>query len=249
MQMYDSKILGVILASGIKNNAKDFSADLPSCMLAVGGKPIVQYQIEIMSKMGIKDIIVVVKYNKNKIINYFKDGKKLGVKLTYIEQEPILGIAHTLGKLERHIDTPFLLFLSNIFFISNEFKNVIKIACGKNAAAVLVAEKTERSDFNDLYFGIVLHESGMVKRVIEKPRHMHSHLKGCGMYYFTPLIFDAIRRTPRTAMRDQYEITDSIQILIEDGFPLYHAEVITWYKHVNSLDDLKACQRKYEELR
>ena len=54
--------------------------------------------------------------------------------------------------------------------------------------------------------------------MIEKPRYVDSQLKGCGLYVFDPHIFDAIRRTPRTAMRDEYEITDSIQILINDGY-------------------------------
>ncbi len=58
---------------------------------------------------------------------------------------------------------------------------------------------------------------GRVSRVIEKPRYVDSQLKGCGLYVFDQHIFDAIRRTPRTAMRDEYEITDSIQILINDG--------------------------------
>jgi dTDP-glucose pyrophosphorylase len=60
-------------------------------------------------------------------------------------------------------------------------------------------------------------DSGIVRRVIEKPRHPPTRLKGVGAYLFSPVVFDAIRRTPRTAMRNEYEITDSIQILINDG--------------------------------
>ena len=53
---------------------------------------------------------------------------------------------------------------------------------------------------------------------IEKPRYPQSRLKGVGIYVFEPAVFDAIRRTPRTALRDEYELTDSIQILITDGY-------------------------------
>ena len=62
--------------------------------------------------------------------------------------------------------------------------------------------------------------------MIEKPRYVDSQLKGCGLYVFDPHIFDAIRRTPRTAMRDEYEITDSIQILINDGYVTHHHPIV-----------------------
>ena len=67
-------------------------------------------------------------------------------------------------------------------------------------------------------FIVMTEPDGKVTRVIEKPRHPRTDLKGCGIYLFDPAFFDAVRRTPRTAMRNEYEITDSIQIFIDDGY-------------------------------
>ena len=67
-------------------------------------------------------------------------------------------------------------------------------------------------------FCIVTDADGRATATIEKPRYPQSRLKGVGIYIFEPAVFDAIRRTPRTALRDEYEITDSIQILISDGY-------------------------------
>ncbi|MFM8535103.1 MAG: sugar phosphate nucleotidyltransferase [Acidimicrobiia bacterium] len=75
-------------------------------------------------------------------------------------------------------------------------------------------------------FVIQANDAGRVHRVIEMPRYVDSQLKGCGLYVFDPHIFDAIRRTPRTAMRDEYEITDSIQILINDGYVTHHHPIV-----------------------
>ena len=69
-------------------------------------------------------------------------------------------------------------------------------------------------------FSLNLREDGTVARVIEKPRYTSNHLKGVGLYLFDTAIFDAVRRTPRTAMRDEYELTDSIQVFIDDGHPV-----------------------------
>jgi dTDP-glucose pyrophosphorylase len=66
-----------------------------------------------------------------------------------------------------------------------------------------------------------------VTRVIEKPRHPPTRLKGTGVYLFDVAFFDAIRRTPRSALRDEYELTDAIQIFIDDGHRVGVAEVVT----------------------
>ena len=73
---------------------------------------------------------------------------------------------------------------------------------------------------------IVISQDGRVVRVIEKPRHPRVDVKGCGIYLFDNSFFDSVRRTPRTAMRDEYEITDSIQIFIDDGYRVEAADII-----------------------
>ncbi|MGB4521095.1 MAG: sugar phosphate nucleotidyltransferase, partial [Candidatus Omnitrophota bacterium] len=206
-------------------------------------KPIMQYQIEVMKRIGITDITIVVGHLKNKITEFFKDGKKLGVKISYVEQKEALGIAHAVGQLENCVHQPFLLWLGDIFFIPENIELLLKTFKEKQACAVLAVKKEEEGQLLKKNFAVLLHESGMVKRVVEKPRYLHSNLKGCGIYLFDLNIFDAIRRTPRTAMRDEYEITNSIQILIEDGFPVYPAQVIQWDMNITYATDLLACNQ------
>ena len=87
-------------------------------------------------------------------------------------------------------------------------------------------------------FVIQADEPAACTRVIEKPRYVDSQLKGCGLYVFDPHIFDAIRRTPRTAMRDEYEITDSIQILIDDGYVVHHHPIVERDLNLTKPEDL-----------
>lgn len=240
------EVIGVILAADQENILKKQGFDLPHALFSVRNKPLMQYHIEYMRAIGIKKLVVLVKYNKDEIIKYFGDGQKFGITIKYVEQVSDLGIAHAVGQLEPHIDNPFMLILSDIFFASKNFKMMLEIAYNKNASVVLAAKKTEDPHFNEMHFGVVLHYSKMVKRVVEKPKYFITPLKGCGIYYFDTVIFDAIRRTPRTAIRDKYEITDSIQILIDDGYPVWHAEVIDAYTHINSPEDILKCNRMIE---
>ncbi|MDH3281878.1 MAG: hypothetical protein OEQ18_12240, partial [Gammaproteobacteria bacterium] len=87
-------------------------------------------------------------------------------------------------------------------------------------------------------FVIVESAPGCVRQVIEKPRYVQGQIKGCGMYAFDQHIFDAIRRTPRTAMRDEYEITDSIQIMINDGHTVCHTPVVKYDMNLTVPEDL-----------
>ena len=89
-------------------------------------------------------------------------------------------------------------------------------------------------------FAIIHSKDGSVKQVIEKPRYIQNKLKGCGIYLFGLEIFDAIRRTPRTAMRDEYEITEAIQIMINDGHRVVHSQIIEEDLNLTMPEDLLA---------
>lgn len=238
-------ITGVVLAAGLGSRIKPLSFDTPKPLLPVCNKPIMQYQIEAMASIGITSIIVVVGHLKEKIIGHFGDGAWLGVKIRYIEQEKALGIAHAVGQLEPHIDGPFLLFLGDIFMIYKDLPRLLEAFDRKGASAVLVVKKEENPESIKRNFAIQMNRNGSVKKVIEKPRYTINDMKGCGIYLFDMPVFDAIRRTPRTALRDEYELTNSIQILIEDGYKAYVAEVVEWDMNVTVPEDLLECNLRF----
>ena len=87
-------------------------------------------------------------------------------------------------------------------------------------------------------FAVMARDDGIVTRVVEKPRFPRTDLKGCGIYLFDQSFFDAVRRTPRTALRDEYEITDAIQIFLDDGYSVAAAEVVKADMNVSYPKDL-----------
>jgi histidinol-phosphate phosphatase family protein len=78
-----------ILAGGMGSRLRDRTGDLPKPMVPVLGKPILQHQIELCRRHGFTDIALLVQYRHEKISEYFKDGSKFGVTLTYaVENQP-----------------------------------------------------------------------------------------------------------------------------------------------------------------
>jgi dTDP-glucose pyrophosphorylase len=212
------KIIGVILAAGKGSRMYPFSEKFPKPLLPIGNVPLLAYQIEMMRKIGIDEVVIVIGHFGFEVVKELGLGEKLGVKLKYIDQEKTLGIAHAMGLLEPYISTPFLLFLGDIFFVTNDLGKMIDEFNRGRANAVLATKIEKDREAIKKNFAIEMDKTGLVHRVIEKPRYILNNIKGCGLYLFDLHIFDAIRRTPRTAMRDEYEITDAIQILINDGY-------------------------------
>jgi dTDP-glucose pyrophosphorylase len=218
-----------------------FSDSYPKPILPICNKPLITYQIQLMCSLGIKDIIILIGHKGFEITKVLGDGRQLGVRLRYIEQVSTLGIAHAVGRLESHIDRPFLLFLGDIFFVPGDLKAMFAMLEEQGGGAVLATKEETDPEAIRRNYSLALSADGFVTRVVEKPRHTTNRLKGVGIYLFDLPIFDAIRRTPRTAMRDEYEITDAIQVLIDDGYPVRPASVVVDDINLTYPSDLLRC--------
>jgi NDP-sugar pyrophosphorylase family protein len=235
----NGRMVGVILAAGKGARMYPFSERSPKPILPILNRPLLAHQIEVMRDCGISDIHIVVGHLGYQVAGVFGDGSHYGVRIKFVEQETTLGLAHAVGALESRVQLPFLLMLGDIYF---HLKAPLRPLCDQvlsgDVNANLVSMYEPDPAMVRRNFVIQADERGRVQRVIEKPRYVDSQLKGCGLYVFDPHIFDAIRRTPRTAMRDEYEITDSIQILINDGYTVHHQPIVERDLNLTKPDDL-----------
>jgi glucose-1-phosphate thymidylyltransferase len=219
-------LVGAILAAGRGSRMETFGERYPKPILPICNKPLIVYQIELMRSMGIHDIVVLLGHRGFEIAKILGDGAQLGVNVRYVEQTQRLGLAHAVGRLEPVIDRPFVLFLGDIFFIPRDLGEIVTRFEEQQGGAVLVTKEERDPAAIRRNFSVTLSEDGTVTRVVEKPRYTTNSLKGVGVYLFDLTIFDAIRRTPRTAMRNEYEITEAIQVMIDDGYPVRVANAI-----------------------
>jgi NDP-sugar pyrophosphorylase family protein len=98
---------GVLLTAGEGTRMRPLTLTRPKTMLPVGGKPILQYNLEALKNAGITDIVMVVGYKKEVITAYFGDGSKFGVNITYVTQEKRLGTAHAINSIRNVIDNQY----------------------------------------------------------------------------------------------------------------------------------------------
>lgn len=230
--------MGVILAAGKGTRMRPFSEHWPKPVLPVLGKPLMAYQLEMMQRLGIRRVVVVIGHLGHEVVGALGDGSRFGVAIQYVEQEEMLGIAHAVTRLEAHVDRPFFLFLGDIFFVTEDLASMLDRFRAGRLGGVLACKREKNLEAIKRNFVVMADAQGVVHRVIEKPRHPRTDLKGCGIYLFDQAFFDAVRRTPRTAMRNEYEITDSIQIFLDDGYKVEAAEVVKADMNVSYPHDL-----------
>jgi dTDP-glucose pyrophosphorylase len=247
IQCVNDKYCGVILAAGNGSRMQPFSERYPKPLLPICNKPQIVHQIELMRSLGIQDIYILIGHRGYEIAKTLGDGGSLRVRLHYVEQRQMLGIAHAVGQLEPHVDRPFLLFLGDIYLVPDRIERLFTEFEKAELGGILAAREDSAENVRK-NFAIDLAADGRVTRVIEKPRHVPNRLKGVGVYLFSLSIFDAIRRTPRTALRDEYELTDAIQVMIDQGPVVRAANVIREDINLTNPGDLLRCNLLHMQM-
>ena len=205
---------GVILTAGEGTRMRPLTLTRPKTMLQVGGKPIIQYNLESLRNAGIKDIIMVVGYKKEAIENYFGNGTSFGVNITYIFQEKRLGTAHAINAVKDVVDEEFIVLNGDIIVDPRLIVDLIANFESEDASSLLML--TEVEDISS--FGVVEIQGNRIKNIIEKPSQEEapSNLINAGIYVFDNTIFDAINKTKKSE-RGEYEITDSLKIQMKEN--------------------------------
>ncbi|MCD1294923.1 glucose-1-phosphate thymidylyltransferase [Methanocella sp. CWC-04] len=203
----------VILAAGEGSRLKPFTATRPKVMIPVGNKPILEYVINALQESGIVDIIMVVGYKREKIMDYFGDGHDWGVNITYVEQLQQLGTAHALRQSSHFLKDHFLVINGDTIIDSSAIKEIMRHRVGDAAMLTVNVENAQK-------YGVVKTQNGLVKSIEEKPKGEDvGNTVNAGVYRFSPRIFEFLEFM-EISERGEYEITDAIKKMIFEEYPV-----------------------------
>lgn len=200
----------LILAAGEGTRMRPLTSNIPKPLLPVAGKPFLQHIIETLESLNIKDIYLLIGWKMGRIKAHFGDGKKFGVNISYLYQEERMGTAHAVGISGSQIDSPFICLNGDIVLTKTYLEGIMDLYSKHKGNVMSLASVDDPSRF-----GVVSLSDEKVVEIEEKPKVPKSNLINAGIYLFTPDIFPAIKKTPRST-RGEYEITDSIKIMMED---------------------------------
>lgn len=122
----EQKMKTIIMAGGRGTRISELFPDIPKPLIPIEGVPVLEREIISLREQGFKDIIMTVSHMGDKIMNYFKDGSKLGVSIQYYNEVTPLGNAGALFKLREQLeDEPFLLLNADAVF-DVDFNRMVK---------------------------------------------------------------------------------------------------------------------------
>lgn len=208
----------VILAAGEGIRMRPLTSNRPKVMLPVANKPIMEHLLVEAVGAGIKEFIFIVGYCDEQVRDYFGKGKKWGISIAYSEQRKQLGTADAIRIVEGMVDSSFLVINGDVV-VSRE--DIRRLMANKNNTMSVIEVTDPRG------LGMVELADDRVVSIYEKTQKPPTLMANAGLYLFTPEIFDAISKTEKSP-RGEYEITDSLQLLMAKEPGLHYQEIKTW---------------------
>ena len=229
---------GLILSGGKGTRLRPLTYTSAKQLVPIANKPVLFYGIEAIADAGIKDIGIVVGDTHAEIRAAVGDGSRWGVRVTYIAQDAPLGLAHAV-KISRDfigVD-PFVMYLGDNLLDKGITHFVEEFGRERPAAQILLTKVPDPQ-----MFGVAELRNGHVVRLVEKPKEWIGDLALVGVYMFGPQVFDAVNRIS-PSFRNELEITDAIQDLIDHGLTVRPHIVEGWWKDTGKLEDMLEANR------
>ncbi|HEY66000.1 MAG TPA: glucose-1-phosphate thymidylyltransferase [Caldilineae bacterium] len=236
---------GLVLSGGKGSRLYPITYTNAKQLVPVANKPVLFRVIEAIRDAGITDIGVVIGDTGPQIKEAVGDGSRWGVKITYIQQEAPLGLAHAV-KISRDYlgDERFVMFLGDNVIEGGIVPLIRQFAESDWNCQIVLTEVEEPQ-----HYGVAeLDEAGRIVRLIEKPKDPPSNLALVGIYMFDHHVFEAVENI-KPSWRGELEITDAIQWLIDAGYRVYpYIHRGWWIDTGKPIDMLEANNRVLEEL-
>jgi glucose-1-phosphate thymidylyltransferase len=231
-------VKGLILSGGKGTRLRPLTYTSAKQLVPVANKPVLFYGIEAMAEAGLKEIGIVVGDTQAEIRGAVGDGSRWGVHVTYIPQEAPLGLAHAVKISEPFLQQdPFVMYLGDNLLNRGIVNFVQEFARDKPAAQILLTRVPDPQ-----MFGVAQLQDGRVVRLVEKPKEPIGDLALVGVYMFGPQVFESVNRI-KPSFRNELEITDAIQDLIDRGLTVKPHIVEGWWKDTGKLEDMLEANR------
>lgn len=187
----------VIMAGGFGTRIRELFPDIPKPLIPIGGKPVLEREVECLRKQGFTELIFTVCNQREKVMEYFGDGSRFGVSVRYFEETVPLGNAGALFYLRGELTEDFLLLNADSLF-DIDFGRLVDFHWEKGGKATLFTHPNSHPYDSGL---ILTDGDGAVKEWLtkEEPRpKYYDNRVNAGLHVLSPSVIDAAweRRHP-----------------------------------------------------
>jgi glucose-1-phosphate thymidylyltransferase len=228
----------LILSGGHGTRLRPLTYSQQKQLIPVANKPVLFYAIEDAIEAGVHDIGIITGPNREQVIETVT-SVDWDAEITFIHQGEPAGLAHAILVAEEFLnEDEFVMYLGDNILKDGITSHIEKFKKLNPDSLILLTQVEEPQRF-----GVAeLDRNGKVKKLIEKPKVPPSNYALVGVYFFKPVILDACRNI-KPSWRNELEITDAIQWLIENGYRVEASIVKGWWKDTGKPEDILEANR------
>ncbi len=215
----------VILAAGEGVRLRPFTYRTTKVMIPLANRPILQYVVDALREAGVREVVMVVGYKKEHVMEYFEDGDDFGVSIEYVFQPKPLGTAHALSLAEDLVGDELLMVPGDNVIDASVIRDALKAE--RNTVIATLSDRPS-------VYGVLRLSGRRVIAVEEKPHLDESALVSTGIFRFGREVFDYIRRSVEED--GDYTITGTIRHMIRDSRLFCRVTEGTWVDAVYPWD-------------
>lgn len=229
----------IVLCAGEGTRLRPLTWATAKHLIPIANKPVIELILEAIREAGIRDVGIIVSPNvEEQFKGHLNDGSSWGMRISYILQQEPKGLAHAVQCAKGFVgEKPFLVYLGDNL-LEQGVKGLVDRFNRDASQAMISLVRVE----DPHRFGVAIIEDGEIKELVEKPQEPLSDLAIVGAYIFDRHIFEAIGKI-KPSFREELEITDAIQRLIDGGHRVFPYMIEGWWRDVGRPEDILQANR------
>lgn len=221
----------LLMAGGLGTRLRPLTDECPKPLLKIGNRPILEIIMESFIEAGFSEFFVSVNYKAEMIKDYFGDGSKFGIKITYLQETERLGTAGALNLLPKNITEP-LIVMNGDLLTKVDFNQLLEFHDSHKAVATMCVREYRYQ----VPYGVVKFNDWRIEALEEKPSYLE--FVNAGVYVLNPEFYAGIKKGEYIDMTTLFEkqLTDK-KLLV---FPIRE-----YWMDVGHMEDFARAQEDY----